>query len=47
MEDFCNKFTVVFLDRILFEITGWYDSALNETWSLSEDWSDSNICIFF
>ena len=37
MEDFCDKFTVVVLHRILFEITGWYDSALNETWSISKD----------
>ena len=47
MEDFCEKFDVVVLDRILFEITEWYYSGLNETSSLSEDWSDSEICFFF
>ena len=47
MEDFSEKFDVVVLDRILFEITEWYYSGLNETSSLSEDWSDSVICIFF
>lgn len=37
IEDYSDKFTVVVLDRILFEITGWYVSTLNETWSLLED----------
>ena len=37
IEDFSDKFTVVVLDRILFEITGWYGSALNENWSLLGD----------
>ena len=45
MEYFSEKFTVVVLNRIFFKITGWHDSALNGTWSFSEDWSDSEICI--
>ena len=45
MEYFSEKFTVVVLNRIFFKITGWHDSALNGTWSLSKDWSDSEICI--
>ena len=45
MEDFSYKLTVVILDKLLFEIAGWCESALNETWSLSTDLSDSKICI--
>ena len=45
MEYFSEKFTLVVLNCILFKITGWHDSALNGTWSFSEDWSDSEICI--
>ena len=45
MKDLSDKFTIVFFNRILFEITGLYHSALNETWILSEDWNDSEIYI--
>ena len=45
VKDFSEKITVVILDKILFEITGWYDSALNDTWSLSKYLSDSDICM--
>ena len=45
IEGFIDKLTVVVLDRIVFENTGWYHSTPNEIWISSKDWSGNEICV--